>query len=823
LPIADFSTEQMVYAAPRNRLEARLCQMWSNLLPRTELGVDDDFFRSGGDSITALQLAIQVQRELKRKVSVKDIFDFPTVRSFVGNVLGGTADESNRTEVASLTGCCPMLPIQKWFFAKPLGSRGHWNQYFAIRTPPLDFDKLQDALNKLVDHHDAFRLRFRCLFADNAGSFEQFYSDGRPEILLHSLDIGGLRHEDVRARLEDWQSRFDLELGPMYCAAYLHGFDDGSARVWFALHHLIVDTVSWRILTQDLEILYNGGDLGARGSSYRDWAKAVRSYVPYHNEAQLWAEIADCVAMQAGGMQLVPTGMGSYHDRFVLGEWEMQRLLMESNRAYDTHIIDLLLTAVGLALRELTQRATNYVTLEGHGREAFDGAPAVRDTLGWFTTMHPIAVWAGEDLGRNIAFVKTNRQHVPHNGIGYGAIRGTYGSIQAPLPPVSFNYLGRFGDGAPVKGQLALRESARWHLDATLCGTSRAAGDEHANDCAIDVTMSCVGGRLVTEVDSRLTLATTKRFTAKLKTHLEEIISHTTAVVSGRSGCANRAAARALPVADDFDPYILANEGETGPFLFIFPPGEGGAESYLNNLARQLSGHRLVLFNNVHLRRPMQSFEIIAQYYLTYVRRLQPSGPYNLLGWSFGGVLSLELALQLTRAGQTISNLFFIDSFFNVKKALADVGLPEFETILDPIHYHYAPNETYLKRLRASTDNVVLFKATKPSDTVQGESQRRLFDYYARSRFNNLDTLLRPPSFAVELLAGDTHFSWVHNEHSVATIGLRIRALVQGLATVSRALTPPAVSEPSNELDLPEQFAQRGQAVTWPGEATGIL
>jgi N-(5-amino-5-carboxypentanoyl)-L-cysteinyl-D-valine synthase len=174
----------------------------------------------------------------------------------------------------------------------------------------------------------------------------------------------------------------------------------------------------------------------------------------------------------------------------------------------------------------------------------------------------------------------------------------------------------------------------------------------------------------------------------------------------------------------------------------------------------------------------MPSFEALARYYLAHVRRLQPSGPYSLLGWSFGGVLALEMALQLAREGETVANLFFIDSFFNVKKACVELGLPETRAILDPIHHRYMPSERDLARLRAGAANLVLFKATHGNEGLEENDRRRLFDYYARSRSNNLDTLLAPASFTVEPLGDGTHFSWVRDEALVGAIGARIRALV---------------------------------------------
>ena len=46
--------------------------------------------------------------------------------------------------------------------------------------------------------------------------------------------------------------------GPIYSRGYIYGYADNSSRIYFALHQLIVDTVSWRILVEHLRELYNG-------------------------------------------------------------------------------------------------------------------------------------------------------------------------------------------------------------------------------------------------------------------------------------------------------------------------------------------------------------------------------------------------------------------------------------------------------------------------------------------------------------------------------------------------------------------------------------
>jgi N-(5-amino-5-carboxypentanoyl)-L-cysteinyl-D-valine synthase len=704
-----------------------------------------------------------VQPETGIALSVKHIFDYPTVRALIDHLPAPAPIAPQAPE--RLSGACPLLPIQRWFFAKPLVDRARWNQCFTIRTPALDMARLADALGKLIDYHDAFWLRFSVSTSGPA----QHYADDRPAVVLHTLDVRGMANAELDGQLDAWQRGFDLEYGPTYSAAYLHGFADGSARIWFAIHHLIVDVVSWQIITQDLEILYHGGALGARHATFRAWAEAVQRYRPNADEQRLWARVARAVAAEcADGELAVPRERVARRARFALTAAETRALLIDSAWAYDTEVSDLLLTALGYALHAVTGRAANYVTVEGHGRELLDGAPEVRDCVGWFTTMHPLRVEVEASPGRSVLTTKAHRRQVPHHGLGYGAVHGSYGDDRAPLPRVAFNYLGRLesrpgaDDSAPA-----------WRLDASTWAATARPDGEAASDSTLDVTMSCVDDELNVVIDSQLAEPTTERFTAALGSALRELIAHTAA--TARNG--QRPAGGEEP--GTFVPSIVVNDDAPGRRLFMLPPGEGGAESYLSNLARQLPGHRLVICNNRHLHAPSESFESLAEYYVEHIRGIQPVGPYHLLGWSFGGVLALEVASQLARAGERIAQLVLIDAYFDITRAVADSGLATATPLLDPINYRYRPDRAALAPLIEHAGTVLLFKAGEANDVVTSEDQRRLFSHYHRTRYNNLDTLLPDDRIRVEVMTGQTHHSWIRAPAVVEAMGRLIAGLLE--------------------------------------------
>ena len=102
--------------------------------------------------------------------------------------------------------------------------------------------------------------------------------------------------------------------------------------------------------------------------------------------------------------------------RFTLSEEETRSLLTEVHEAYHTEINDILLTALGLTLKEWTGEDRHFIHLEGHGREDILPAVNVSRTIGWFTSMYPVLLDLShaEDLSYQIKLLKEELRHIPN-------------------------------------------------------------------------------------------------------------------------------------------------------------------------------------------------------------------------------------------------------------------------------------------------------------------------------------------------------------------------------------------------------------------------
>jgi amino acid adenylation domain-containing protein len=527
------------YEEPVNERERELAKVFAEVLGLEEgtVSATGDFFRLGGDSIKSIQLASRARRRLGIEVTVKEVFALRTARRIAAKAGSGPAGRGAATEQGRLRGEAGLLPIQGWFFerlaAGELGKPGHFNQAARIETGKLDEGLLEMSARKLAEQHDAFRLRYR---KDGEGKVVQYYEAGAHEGALQAADIRGKSEGAVEELLTGWQSEFDVWGDSLHTIGYLSG-EGERGEVYLAMHHLLVDGVSWRIIKEDLERLYRhlaeqaeeGKSreelegipveeiLGRKGTSYRQWAARVKEYGERvsEDEREYWAE--ETKGIGAHNAALEGWQEETYGEREIeLSQEATEKLLRAANQAYHTETKDILLGSLSLALWALTGKEENYAMVEGHGREELEGTDITR-TVGWFTTMWPMRLEAVPgDIVATIIRAKEGQRRLPGNGFGYGAVYGYDGEP----PKTVFNYLGQFEGG-----------EVGWGFSAG--GAGRTIGAENRDDKLLSVNGAVRGGVLRLSIGGHLGAAALERFAEGFRGYLEAGIGKLSAM--GRS------------------------------------------------------------------------------------------------------------------------------------------------------------------------------------------------------------------------------------------------------------------------------------------------
>ncbi|MFF2744146.1 non-ribosomal peptide synthase/polyketide synthase [Kitasatospora sp. NPDC058048] len=448
--------------APETDLERRIARIWADVLGLDEVGADDNFFLLGGDSILSMQVVSRLRRD-GLHLATRDLFSHQTVAELATVVRTAT----ERADDGPVTGGLPLTPIQEWFLTTPRAAHHHFNQSTLLELgADPDPTALRAALDALLEHHDALRMRFT---RDETG-WHQFNPPPAPaEDLLIRYDLTGQSAEAADAAMakaaDELHAGFDLARGPLLRAALFTGHPEHPALLLLVAHHLVVDAVSWRVLRDDLESAHRqavrGGaiTLGERGTSFRDWAHRLAGHVAeggLDHELPYWEEAVSARTALPGG-----TGTGTAESAAVtveLDEADTEALLRAAPAAYRTRVNDVLLAALALALARWSGQRRIALDLEGHGREDLLEGVDLSRTVGWFTTVHPVTFHVPDadrpDPDRDWrALVKSVRRQlraVPGNGLGFGALR-TFGTpeIRERLAAgghgqIVFNYLGQW-------------------------------------------------------------------------------------------------------------------------------------------------------------------------------------------------------------------------------------------------------------------------------------------------------------------------------------------------------------------------------------------
>ncbi|MBC9909360.1 non-ribosomal peptide synthase/polyketide synthase [Chitinophaga varians] len=491
------------YVAPRNEVERTLAGIWEALLGVERVGINDNFFALGGDSIITIQVVSRVRRA-GYELQVGDLFDYQTIAMLYAVMSarkGAATALSADQEVQS--GSCGLLPVQQWYFEKEEGTApSHFNQSMLLKIDKrIPSSTLSAAIMQLVQYHDSLRFKY----TQGANGWEQAYS--ATEAMLHIVNLQTESLQELPGMLEtygnSYQRNIDVSKGSCICPVlFLTPAGDTHNRLLLAIHHLAVDGVSWRILLEDLERLIDGlyrnepVSLGKKSSSYRQWHEALVKYGQIDRllkQADYWSGIVQ---------QYQPLPVDKAYDGVLrikdmescqvkLDASFTQKLLHEVPAAYRTEINDVLLSTLALALHGWANSDV-LIGLEGHGREDIDKGIDVGNTVGWFTSLYPVLLPGNTmgDAGTLVRNLKEQIRQVPDKGIGFGVLKylNKLAALQGNDPwDITFNYLGQFDTVA---------SGGKW-FTITDESAGADAGDDYTVRRKIAVNSMVTGGELV--------------------------------------------------------------------------------------------------------------------------------------------------------------------------------------------------------------------------------------------------------------------------------------------------------------------------------------
>jgi amino acid adenylation domain-containing protein/non-ribosomal peptide synthase protein (TIGR01720 family) len=460
LPAPDRAAAAREYAPPRDDKERFFCELWQELLGLPRVGINDDFFELGGDSLLVIRVVTKANKAAMG-ITTKQVFQHRTVAELAA--VAGTIEIL--AEQGPVTGPLPWTPAQLHFLDQlhPHPDFHTIGMLFEPKDCDLRFPLFERALEHVMRHHDNLRVR-----TEGESREMRLVIDppGAPVNLLR-VDLSAIP-EDMQVRVMSAAVRqlvtsCRMSEGNLVRTA-LFDYEPGRVRyLHIAGQYMAADINSWPIFLEDLD------------AAYRQLEAGEEITVPRKTtSAQQWAErLAE--RARPGGMPqqeldywfaqapLNPPRFPMDHElgpndwiraRYEPAELDLEEtriLLQEVPRFVGVQIDAVLVTAVLSAFESWIGSRSLPIYLLGHGREALYDDMDLSRTVGWFNTIYPVLLDMGPDPGFIASARELNRQlrRVPHGGTGFGILRYLSSDpdvvahmSKALEPQVFFNYLG---------------------------------------------------------------------------------------------------------------------------------------------------------------------------------------------------------------------------------------------------------------------------------------------------------------------------------------------------------------------------------------------
>ncbi|PKX89648.1 nonribosomal peptide synthetase fmqA [Aspergillus novofumigatus IBT 16806] len=495
---------------PQTQMECDLQRIWAHVLNRSldSVGADDSFYELGGDSITAMHVVSQARNE-GIIMSVEQIVRYNNLSEIAQHCrsmerLEGDGDDDDDDDDDRLFALSPM---QQMFFETQRNDWDHYCRRFLVRvTEPIKFASLEAAVLALVRKHPMLRVRFA---RQLNGVWQQSITS-----TIESSFRCDTHTLTARASLQEvvWRSarRINIQHGPLLCVDLINVTEDGSQRLCLVAHHLVVDSVSCRILLGDLESALRLGLIP--GSSHtlplREWnlrqmrllSDRLSEHVPPSVTPPL--EMASSYNHDAAESWGISEQLNIFKhtvcQTFKLDPHSTKRLLGPANVAFNTQPPDLLLAALLYSWGSaFPGRPLPQVFNEIDARVSGDPQVDMSQTVGCFSSLAPLVLGTDEVAEKAEALldivrrVKDARAALTVNGRAYFASHLLHPLGQTDLRcshpvEITFQYVGAF--------EQLERSDAMFQSDDLYNLGALVAGDSITRIALFDIAVSVVRG-----------------------------------------------------------------------------------------------------------------------------------------------------------------------------------------------------------------------------------------------------------------------------------------------------------------------------------------
>ncbi|SDY51636.1 non-ribosomal peptide synthetase [Lachnobacterium bovis] len=519
LPKPDMVAHNNTFEKPETDFEKYIAGIWEEVLNFAPIGLNDNYFEVGGDSIKVIKILSRVHAD-GYHFEVGDLFAHPTIKEFKNYV----SRNENVYSQDEIFGKVKLTAIQEKIAMDDKAKTNQYNQMILLKSENrLDVVALQKSLKELVSHHDALRSVYvesvdannvsagktdNITYEEDIRSYDKYLeirkvSDISNIDFVNVVDIttqetisdsSGEKGTDI-VRIEEIcakeQEKINLGSDKLYSVTLIKTKEND--YIFFVIHHMVVDVVSWNVILEDFVNLYKASIEG-KAIKLQDKTMSTKEYSEflYSNELKeevkqcyevIWKEIASSRNSAQEKQIWNTTDYGSFKDtkeiEFDINGNIFDELRMKSLEITSANVEETLVAVTAKAVAKVSNKKQIAFAMESSGRFAKDKDIEVSRTVGWFTSIYPMNVSVKANPLEQICLVKESRRKIKDIEYTYNLVAKENTDIFV-RPQISFNYLGRIDE---VKGE----------FDIVNISNKSAIGNEISRDYAVDISCKVVG------------------------------------------------------------------------------------------------------------------------------------------------------------------------------------------------------------------------------------------------------------------------------------------------------------------------------------------
>lgn len=282
-----FAFDDREYTAPKNDIQKKLQDIFESVLGIDKISIDLGFLDAGGHSLNAMKLISKIYKEFGYNISLKDVFNNPTIEDLSKIVNESNGKYDLNIEKAPEKEYYPLSSAQnRMFILNRLDDKStNYNMPLIFEVEgKLDKQSFENAINTIIENHESFRTSFKVI-------------DGKPvQKIDKNVDFNisylDLEDKNIDTIIDDFIRPFDLGTAPLLrvCIVKIEG---NKYLLLTDMHHIIMDGVSRRLMLTEFSKLYMGDNLPELNLQYRDYAVWQNNMIEtenYKKQGEYWID-----------------------------------------------------------------------------------------------------------------------------------------------------------------------------------------------------------------------------------------------------------------------------------------------------------------------------------------------------------------------------------------------------------------------------------------------------------------------------------------------------------------------------------------------------